>query len=57
MPRDYRRVLEHRAEIEARAAALSRRQDGPGADGDGPATDLVASGVAKGGSDVGEGNH
>jgi glutamate synthase domain-containing protein 3 len=26
MPNDYRRVLEHRAEIEARAAALSQRQ-------------------------------
>jgi glutamate synthase (NADPH/NADH) large chain len=26
MPNDYRRVLEHRAEIEARAAALSKRQ-------------------------------
>jgi hypothetical protein len=52
-------VLEHRAEIEARAAALSKRQDAPGADakGDAPAADLVESGVAKGGSDVGEGNH
>src|SRR5207247_6961638 len=27
MPRDYRRVLEHVAEIEARAAALSKRQN------------------------------
>jgi glutamate synthase (NADPH/NADH) large chain len=26
MPNDYRRVLEHRAEIEARADALSKRQ-------------------------------
>ena len=26
MPTDYRRVLEHQAEIEARAAALSQRQ-------------------------------
>jgi glutamate synthase domain-containing protein 2/glutamate synthase domain-containing protein 3 len=59
MPRDYRRVLEHRAEIEARAAALSKRQDAPGAaaNGEAPAADLVESGVAKGGSDVGEGNH
>jgi glutamate synthase domain-containing protein 3 len=55
MPNDYRRVLEHQAEIEARAAALSRRQDGDAAP-DAPARDLVASGVAKGGSDVGEGN-
>jgi glutamate synthase (NADPH/NADH) large chain len=26
MPRDYRRVLEHKAEIEAKAAALGQRQ-------------------------------
>ena len=26
MPNDYRRVLEHQAEMEARAAALSKRQ-------------------------------
>ena len=26
MPNDYRRVLEHQAEMEARAAALSQRQ-------------------------------
>ena len=58
MPRDYRRVLEHKAEIEAKAAALSKRQDATTAsDSPAPANDLVASGVAKGGSDVGEGNH
>ena len=57
MPNDYRRVLEHRAEIEARAAALSQRQSEGGAAGDAPANDLVEAGVAKGGSDVGEGNH
>jgi glutamate synthase domain-containing protein 3 len=56
MPNDYRRVMEHRAEMEARAAALSQRQDGVNGDG-APAEDLVSSGVAKGGSDVGEGNH
>src|SRR5205085_2844016 len=26
MPKDYRRVMEHQAEMEARAAALSKRQ-------------------------------
>ena len=55
MPRDYRRVLEHRAEIEARAAALSKRQD-TGAAVEAPASELVEAGVAKGGSDVGNGN-
>ena len=29
MPKDYRRVLEHKAEMEARAAALSKRQSAP----------------------------
>jgi glutamate synthase domain-containing protein 3 len=57
MPNDYRRVIEHQAEIEARAAALSRTQSTDGPNGDAPAADLVESGVAKGGSDVGEGNH
>jgi glutamate synthase domain-containing protein 2/glutamate synthase domain-containing protein 3 len=59
MPNDYRRVLEHQSEIEARAAALSKRQSGTAAGNgaaDAPAEDLVASGVAKGGSDVGVGN-
>src|SRR5947207_14080816 len=59
MPNDYRRVIEHQAEIEARAAALSKRQVGAATGNgaaDAPAEDLVASGVAKGGSDVGVGN-
>jgi hypothetical protein len=44
--------------MEARAAALSQSQDGGGnGAADAPANDLVESGVAKGGSDVGEGNH
>ena len=57
MPNDYRRVLEHQAEIEARAAALSRSQAADDSNGDAPAADLVEAGVAKGGSDVSEGNH
>ena len=60
MPNDYRRVLQHRAEIEARAAALSRTQS-PGSNGDsnGDAAGgetLVNAGLKQGGSDVGTGN-
>ncbi len=54
MPRDYRRVLEHQAEIAARADELSARQNGQP---NKPAADkLVAAAVEKGGSDVGEGD-
>jgi glutamate synthase domain-containing protein 3 len=55
MPNDYKRVLANLAKIEAEAAALSKRQGGEGnAAG---AEKLVAGGLRKGGSDVGEGNH
>jgi glutamate synthase domain-containing protein 3 len=57
MPNDYRRVLEHQAEIEARAAALSQRQDDAGEGDAAGAETLVTGGLRKGGSDVGEGNH
>ena len=56
IPNDYKRVLANLAEIEARAAALSRTQTGGNGEAAG-AEKLVAGGVAKGGSDVGEGNH
>jgi glutamate synthase domain-containing protein 3 len=53
MPTDYRRVLEHQAEIESRAAALSQRQSEGSNE---PLADkLVTASVARGGSDVGEG--
>jgi hypothetical protein len=56
IPNDYKKVLANLAEIEARAAALSRKQTGGNGEAAG-AEKLVAGGVLKGGSDVGEGNH
>ena len=56
MPHDYKRVLANMAEIEARANALSRTQTGGNGEAAG-AEKLVAGGLKKGGSDVGEGNH
>jgi glutamate synthase domain-containing protein 2/glutamate synthase domain-containing protein 1/glutamate synthase domain-containing protein 3 len=55
IPNDYKRVLANLAEIEARAAALSRTQTGNGEAAG--AEKLVTGGLRKGGSDVGEGNH
>src|SRR5688500_9414658 len=55
MPNDYRRVLDRQAELAAKAAAQAKTQGGEG-DAAGAET-LVAGGVRKGGSDVGEGNH
>jgi glutamate synthase (NADPH) large chain len=56
IPNEYKRVLANKAEIEARAAALSRTQTGGNGEAAG-AEKLVVGGLAKGGSDVGEGNH
>jgi len=53
IPNDYKRVLAHKAEYEAKAAALSKRQVGAGKEA--PAERLVAAGVKEGGSDRGEG--
>jgi glutamate synthase domain-containing protein 3 len=55
IPNDYKRVLANMAEIEARAAALSRKQTGGNGEAAG-GEKLVTAGVKKGGSDVGEGN-
>ena len=55
IPNDYKRVLANLAEIETRAAALSRKQTGGNGEAAG-AEKLVTAGVKKGGSDVGEGN-
>jgi glutamate synthase domain-containing protein 3 len=56
IPNDYKKVLANLAEIESRAAALSRKQTGGNGEAAG-AEKLVTAGVKKGGSDVGEGNH
>jgi hypothetical protein len=56
MPNDYRRALKDAARLEAEAAEQSKNV-AAGNVNDAPADDLVAAGVAKGGSDVGEGNH
>ena len=54
MPNDYKRVLAHLAEIEAKAAMLAKGQVAAGQVA--PGEKLVAGGVNKGGSDVGVGN-